>query len=377
VSLDPEAAVALGTVRVIGSGLLGTSIGLALTAQGARVLLRDPSPTALSLACNLGAGEPDPGGADARITVVAAPPDVTADVVSRALADDPATTVTDVASVKSEVLRAVGEHGSDLSRYIGGHPMAGRERSGPLAARGDLFIGRPWVICPGLQSDPARRDDVRLLAQATGARPVVMPAAQHDVAVALVSHVPQVAASLVAARLQEGSDEVVSLAGQGLRDVTRIAASDPLLWAQILAANAAPVAEVLELLQADLDAVIADLRVLATAGDGKAAVAGPAGSALADVASLIVRGNVGRERIPGKHGGGPLRYAVLTVVVPDKPGQLAQLFADIGAAGINIEEIALEHAPGRQVGLVEVSVLPTAETAMEEALSTGGWQVVS
>jgi len=386
VTLDPEAAAALGTVRIVGTGLLGTSIGLALAAQGTRVLLDDPSPTALALAANLGAGRPDPGGVPARLTVVAAPPDVTAAVVVRHLAADPGTTVTDVASVKGGILRAVAESGADLSRYVGGHPMAGRERSGPLAARGDLFVGHPWVICPGDKSDPSRRDDVRLLAQATGARPVVMPATEHDIAVALVSHVPQVAASLVAARLRPGSDEVLSLAGQGLRDVTRIAASDPLLWTAILDANARPVADVLELLRADLDAVIADLRVLAAADEtatqdrdaaAEARESTAAGTALAAVADLILRGNTGRERIPGKHGGGPTRYAVLTVVVPDRPNQLAQLFADIAAADINIEEIALEHAPGRAVGLVEVSVLPTAEAALEAALAAGGWHVVS
>ncbi|HEY6793558.1 MAG TPA: prephenate dehydrogenase [Kineosporiaceae bacterium] len=375
-SLDPDAARALGSVRVLGTGLLGTSLGLALHSVGTRVLLHDPSPTALAIAVDLGAGEADPGGTAARLTVVAAPPDVTADVVAQALLDDPDTTVTDVASVKTEILRGVGDRGADLSRYVGSHPMAGRERSGPLAARGDLFVGRPWVICPGEKSEPARRDDVRLLAQAVGARPVVMPAGQHDVAVALVSHLPQVAASLVAARLPDGSDEAVSLAGQGLRDVTRIAASDPLLWAQILAANAGPVVEVLERVRADLADVIADLRVLAGSGAVDTGLPPRGRSALAGVADLIARGNLGRERIPGKHGGGPTRYAVLTVVVPDRPGQLGRLFADIGTAGINIEEITLEHAPGRAVGLVEVSVLPTVETALEEALAAGGWVVV-
>lgn len=368
-SLDPSAAVELGTVRVVGTGLLGTSVGLALAAQGARVVVSDPSPTALAIAVNLGAGEPDPGGVRARLTVVAAPPDVTAQVVARALADDPGTTVTDVASVKGEVLRDLGASGADLARYVGGHPMAGRERSGPLAARGDLFVGRPWVICPGDKAEPARVTDVRLLALACGATPVVMPAAEHDVAVAVVSHVPQVAASLVAARLQHATDDVVGLAGQGLRDVTRIAASDPLLWTQILGANAGPVLEVLRDLRADLDGVIDDLRALADGRD--------VGTSLADVAGLIARGNAGRERIPGKHGGGAIRYAVLTVVVPDKPGQLARLFADIGAAGINIEEITLEHAPGRAVGLVEVSVVPSVETALAETLAAGGWHVVS
>jgi prephenate dehydrogenase len=369
VSLDPSAAAGLRTVRVIGTGLLGTSVGLALAGHGARVVLSDPSPTALALAVNLGAGEPDPGDVPARLTVVAAPPDVTAQVVAAALADDPGTTVTDVASVKGEVLRALGETGADLARYVGGHPMAGRERSGPLAARGDLFVGRPWVICPGDKTEPARVSDVRMLALAVGATPVVMPAAEHDVAVAVVSHVPQVAASLVAARLQHATDDVVSLAGQGLRDVTRIAASDPLLWTQILGANAGPVLEVLRDLRADLDAVIDDLGALAEGRD--------VGSSLADVAGLIARGNAGRERVPGKRGGDPTRYAVLTVVIPDKPGQLARLFADIGAAGVNIEEITLEHAPGRAVGLVEVSVVPTAETALVETLAQGGWQVVS
>jgi len=377
VSIDPAAAAALGTVRVIGTGLLGTSIGLALRAHGTRVLLRDVSPTALSVAGNVGAGEPDPGGVGARLTVVATPPDVTADLVARALAEDPGTTVTDVASVKAGVLQAVAAAGADLSRYVGGHPMAGRERSGPLAARSDLFAGRPWVICPGDKSDPARIEDLLLLARATGAGPVIMPAAEHDIAVALVSHVPQVAASLVAARLQGGSDEAMSLAGQGLRDVTRIAASDPLLWAQILGANAAPVAAVLDRLRDDLDGAITQLRVLAAAGDGDCGRVGPAGAALAGVADLIMRGNVGRERIPGKHGGGPTRYAVLTVLVPDRPGQLAQLFADIGSAGINVEEMTLEHAPGHAVGLLELSVLPTSEAPLEAALAAGGWHVVS
>ena len=378
-SLDATAAAALGTVRVIGTGLLGTSIGLALAGQGTRVLLRDPSPTTLAVARDLGAGEIDPGGLRARLTVVAAPPDVTAQVVLAALDDDPTATVTDVASVKSGVLLAVSEAGGDLSRYVGGHPMAGRERSGPVAARGDLFVGRPWVICPTEKSEQPRLDDVRALARAVGALAVTMPAHEHDAAVALVSHVPQVAASLVAARLREAGDDAVAIAGQGLRDVTRIAASDPMLWAQILGANAGPVAGVLELLRDDLDAVISALRALAGApGEpGTPRVAELGAGARAVVASAIARGNLGRERIPGKHGGGQTRYSVVTVVVPDRPGSLARLFADIGTAGINIEELGLEHAPGRAVGLVEIAVVPSAEAALEAMLAGSGWQVVA
>jgi prephenate dehydrogenase len=372
VSLDPAAAAGLPTVKVVGTGLLGTSIGLGLTAGGARVVLADPSPTALALATDLGAGAAfGRAGADVGLVVVAAPPDVTADAVLAELAAHPAATVTDVASVKSGILERVGARGGDLSRYVGGHPLAGRERSGPVAARGDLFIGRPWVVCAGQKADGDRVGAVRRLALALGAVPVVMGAADHDASVAVVSHVPQVAASLVAARLRQAPDGAVALAGQGLRDVTRIAASDPLLWAQILAANAAPVLSVLQALRTDLDGVIAGLAAIG-AESGR-----PAPGARAAVARLVADGNLGRERIPGKHGGRPTRYAVVTVVVPDEPGSLARLFADVGDAGVNVEELALEHAPGRAVGLVEVSVLPGVRERLEAALGAAGWKVVA
>ncbi len=250
--------------------------------------------------------------------------------------------------------------------------MAGRERSGPVAARGDLFIGRPWVVCPTQESDAERVDTVRRLALALGASPVTMPADAHDDAVALVSHVPQVAARLVAARLRGAPDGAVALAGQGLRDVTRIAGSDPLLWAQILAANAGPVRAVLAGLRDDLDGVLAALDALA-GEDAATPVTGPRGV----VARAISDGNLGRERIPGKHGGQAARYAVLSVVLPDAPGSLARLFADIAEAGVNVEELSLEHAPGRAVGLLEVSVLPAAAPTLETALAAAGWKVVA
>ena len=376
-SLDPSAAAGLGRVAVVGTGLLGTSIGLGLRACGATVLLADTSPTALALARDLGAGTiAAQAGADdlaaVRLVVVATPPDVTARVVDSQLTAFPAATVTDVASVKATVLRDVESRGGDLGRYVGGHPMAGRERSGPVAARGDLFIGLPWVVCPTQATDPVRVDAVRWLALALGATPVAMTAADHDDAVALVSHVPQVAASLVAARLRTANDGAVALAGQGLRDVTRIAGSDPLLWAQILAANAGPVAGVLLAVRDDLDDVLRALADLAGERPDR-----PVTGARGTVARAIADGNLGRERIPGKHGGQAARYAVVTVLVPDRPGSLGRLFADIGAAGINIEELSLEHAPGRAVGLIEVAVLPGVQERLEAALARAGWRVVA
>jgi prephenate dehydrogenase len=372
VTLDPAAALELGTVRVVGTGLLGASVGLGLSASGARVLLADASPTALALARDLGAGTPDPGDVPVDLVVVATPPDVTAAVLLEELKTHPDAVVTDVASVKAGVLAALQAAGADLRRYVGGHPMAGRERSGAVAARGDLFLGRPWVLSPTPDGDSAAQAAVRKLALALGAVPVVMPAIEHDEAVALVSHVPQVAASLVAARLRHAPDAAVALAGQGLRDVTRIAGSDPALWAQILAANAGPVAAVLAELRDDLDRVLAALTALTEETSSGGAV-----GARGAVAGVVADGNLGRERIPGKHGGVPARYAVVTVVIPDEPGALGRVFADIAAAGTNVEELALEHAPGRAVGLLEVSVLPAVAEHLTKALSTSGWHVVA
>src|SRR3954447_17950399 len=138
-----------GAVRVVGAGLLGTSLGLALRQQGVEVELSDPSPTALALAADLGAGRPASPAARGRAALVAvpAPPDVVAEVVAAELAAAPDAVVTDLASVKAGPLKALQDRGIEPSRYVGSHPMAGRERSGAVAARADLFAGRPWVVC--------------------------------------------------------------------------------------------------------------------------------------------------------------------------------------------------------------------------------------
>lgn len=353
-------------MRVVGAGLLGASTGLGLRALGVDVVLDDPSPAALALAVDLGAGRRRRDDDAPTLVVVAAPPDVTADVVARELVAYPDALVTDVASVKHGVRLALLEVGAPTSRYVGGHPMAGRERSGAVAARGDLFVGRPWVVTAD-DAEPLAVAAVTDLALDLGAVPVQMSAADHDEAVALVSHVPQVAASLVAARLREAADPAVALAGQGLRDVTRIAASDPALWVQILGANAGPVASLLRLLRDDLDVVVGALEDLDAAPD--------APGARAALARTVAAGNDGVARVPGKHGAPPTTYALVTVVVPDRPGQLGRLFSDMGEIGVNLEDLRLEHSPGQPVGLAELSVLPTAREHLETSLADRGWTV--
>jgi prephenate dehydrogenase len=354
-------------VRIVGTGLIGTSLGIALTRAGFQVSLVDPSPTAARLARDLEAGEIAEDATDAPdLVVVAAPPDVAAQVVVDELERWPDAVVTDVASVKGAIADAVRAGGGDLTRYVGSHPMAGREKSGAGAARGDLFDGRAWVVVPTETSRPEAVDLVRQAATAVGSAVSVMGAEEHDAAVAVVSHMPQLAASLVAGRLRDVSDPAVALAGQGLRDVTRIAASDPRLWTQILAGNAAAVRDVLTALRTDLDEVIGALDQLSV-GDSR--------GALEVVNRTVGNGNAGVARIPGKHGAAPTAYETVVVVVPDTPGALGRLFTDMGEAGVNLEDLRLEHGLGQPFGLAEVAVVPSALERLLTALEEHGWRV--
>lgn len=365
-------AATRGPVRVVGTGLLGASIGLALRGLGIDVVLHDPSRTTVLLARDVGAGRlAEPDDPAPRLVVVAAPPDVTGDVVAEELLRHPGAVVTDVASVKGAVIDTLRASDSDLSRYVGSHPMAGSERTGPTAARPDLFTGRPWVIVGTDRADTAAVLAVRDLATDLGAAPVVLDAQEHDHAVALVSHLPQIAASLVAARVRDADPSALDLAGQGLRDVTRIAASDPGLWTSILAANASAVLPALRALNQDLAEVIGALDRVEGSGSGDEASSG----ALAVLARMVAAGNAGVSRIPGKHGGLRKEYDVVTVLVPDRPGELARLLGDVGAAGINLEELALDHAPRQPVGLAAISVLRGLRDELETALTAHGWRV--
>jgi prephenate dehydrogenase len=349
-------------VVIIGTGLIGTSIALALRSRGAEVWLADSDPAAARLAADLGAGAllPDELAEPADIAVIAVPPAAVAASLAQAQARRLARCYTDVASVKQLPAAQAAERGCDLASYVPGHPLAGREKHGPAAARADLFLGRTWALCPLPQTSPEAADTVTALVRACGAVPVRTDAASHDRWVALISHAPHLVSAAMAARLETAPPQALDLAGQGLRDVTRIAAGDTGLWTQILSANAAPVAEVLAAVAADL----AEAARMLADGEGSKSVAG-----------LLDRGQAGAARIPGKHGGAPGEFTVVQVVIPDQPGELARLFQATGAAGVNIEDVRIEHSPGLQVGVAELSVRRGQVATLLEALETGGWPV--
>jgi prephenate dehydrogenase len=349
-------------VVIIGTGLIGTSIALALRASGAEIWLADSDPAAARLAADLGAGSllPDELATPADIAVIAVPPAAVAGTLAAAQGRGLARCYTDVASVKQLPVAQAAEQGCDLASYVPGHPLAGREKSGPAAARADLFLGRTWALCPLPQTSPTAAETVTALVRDCGAVPVRTDPASHDRWVALISHAPHLVSAAMAARLETAPPQALDLAGQGLRDVTRIAAGDTGLWTQILSANAAPVAEVLAAVAADL----AEAARMLADGDGAKSVAG-----------LLDRGQAGAARIPGKHGGAPGEFTVVQVVIPDQPGELARLFAATGAAGVNIEDVRIEHSPGLPVGVAELSVRPGQVATLLAALETGGWPV--
>lgn len=351
-----------GTVRVVGAGLLGASIGHALRVKGVDVVLADTSPSQLRLAIDYGAGRAETADDQPALIVVAVPPDVTASVIEAELVRYPDAVVTDVASVKLEPFRTLQERGVDLTRYIGSHPLAGRERGGAISARADLFIGRPWVVCRDEETRPADLALVEALALDVGAMPVEMTPEEHDRSVALTSHVPQVVASLLAGRFATAEDGALRLAGQGVRDTTRIAASAPELWVQILGANAGPVVEILDDLAADLQEISAALRAPEEPGARRI------------VAETIRQGNDGVERLPGKHGQNR-RFEQLVVMVDDTAGQLGRLFGELGELGVNVEDLRLEHSPGAQFGLAEISVDPAALHGAIVGLQERGWRI--
>lgn len=346
-----------GPIHVIGAGLLGTSIGLAAQRQGVTVWLSDANPEHVRTAVSLGAGVPAPAGEKAQLVVVAVPPVHIAEVAIEAL--ESGAVVTDIGSVKAQPLEQISDHVGDdvLARYVGSHPMAGNERSGPLAASASLFDGRPWAVTPHVHSQPNAVGLVEELIALCGAVAVRLSPVEHDLAVARTSHVPHLLAVLAAGQLTDAVPEHLSLSGQGVRDVTRVAGGDPDLYGQIIRANSTVVGDLLRGVRAQLDELITAI----------------GGASEEDLVEILTRGRAGTQIIPGKHGGVALETGPVFVLVPDHPGELARLFTDIGEIGVNVEDLRIDHDPGRPAGLVELQVEASAAERLRSALEARNW----
>ena len=344
----------LSKVRIVGSGLIGTSIGLGLVQRGIAVEMVDSDPSAQSMAKDLTGGvvveDPD-------LVVFALPTSLLSQVIEREIHLNPQSTFMDVGSVKNEVVLQVKTFSGLSTRFLPSHPMAGREIGGASSARADLFQGRSWILTPEPDCAPESKSLVLEMIKHLGATPIELTALDHDAAVAKISHLPQIAASLLAKQLSGTPAEWMELAGQGLRDTTRIAGSDESLWKEIIYSNRAEISELLISLQNDLTQMIAAL------------------DDPAKIAELIAAGREGKAMIPGKHGGKAREYSYLPIVIDDKPGQLGAIFNECAAMQVNVEDLNIEHSPGQLSALITLSLSAHDAEKLSAHLTSIGWNV--
>ena len=353
-------------VAVLGTGLIGGSIGLALTKAGLAVTGFDADPTVAGRAMAMGAvGSVAESVAAAvsgtEVVIVAVPVGKIAALVVAAL-DAGAPAVTDVGSVKAAVIHAVRAARPDLAaRFVGGHPMAGSEQDGLDGADADLFAGATWVLTPTADTDAAAHIAVRGVIGRLGAEVMELPAQQHDALVAVVSHVPQLAATTlmnVAATRGEEHALLMRLAAGGFRDMTRIAAGHPGIWPDICVANRDAILDALDAYRSSLDSV----RALVAAGDGDGLL------------DALERGRHARRNLPsGARVSGPLTE--FRVPVSDRPGVLGDVTATAMRHSVNIVDIEIAHSIEGDGGVL-VLVVPTAGAdEFDAALVESGYHV--
>ena len=342
------------SVRIVGAGLIGTSIGLALAAKNIPVEMIDVDSRNQGLAQDLTGAV---SISDPELIILATPLRALSQVINEQYALNPNSTFMDVCSVKVEPLEKVKASKLPLRQFVGTHPMAGREVGGAESARADLFLSRSWIVTPDSQTDPSATAKVKALIQLLGASCVELDAASHDAAVARVSHLPQIAATLLAGSLHGVAPEWLDLAGAGLRDTTRIAASDENLWKEIINSNSKEIKGLLTTLHNELGAMI-------DAVDDEE-----------KIAAIMRKGRDGRNLIPGKHGGKAREYTYVPIVIDDKPGQLGAIFNECAAMSVNVEDLAIEHSPGQLNALITLALSADDAVKLSNHLSSIGWNV--
>lgn len=347
-------------VAVVGTGLIGTSIAMAASRAGDQVRGFDADPDVLSAAAARSdlsaAGDLEACVRGASLVFVCTPIPALAELVVEALRLAPEAVVSDVGSVKSRMMVDVEARADpgDLRRFVGGHPMGGSERSGPDHASSSVLDGIVWVIAAGSRTDPAAVERLEAWVSKVGARPVRIDPARHDRLVAVVSHLPQVASTALmglAATEEADEPEILLLAAGGFRDLTRLAASNPHLWSDILLANREAIARSIDLYVGRLTS----LRELVRTGDGPG------------VESTFAQAKEARLTLAAKpqvRSG----VVVLLVPVPDRPGVLAEVTAAMAAASVNIEDLQIVHSPEGGRGTVHLTVAAASAEPAESAL---------
>lgn len=336
---------------VVGTGLIGASVGLALREAGWQVTGTDTDPDVLSVAADVGALDRVGTDPDAEITFVAVPVGAVPHVARELLAGPGV--VTDVGSVKAPVVAAV-----DHPRFVGGHPMAGSEALGPAGARADLFQDATWVLTPTSATDASAQALVHSVVRSMGAEVVTLDPAAHDSLVAAVSHVPHLTAAALmgmAAERAEAHSVLLRLAAGGFRDMTRIAAGDPGIWLDICADNRTAILDVLD----DLMGRLASMREVVASSD------------LGALASLLGAAQQARRNLPT--GAPPAEELVeVRVAIDDRPGELAAVTTLATDLDVNVYDIEVSHAAGERRGTLIMVVAADRAGGLVDALTESG-----
>jgi prephenate dehydrogenase len=332
---------------LVGTGLIGGSIGLALRRAGWHVTGTDADERAAAAALEMGAVDAvgqDPG---AEVTFVATPVRAVADAARAALAAGRGV-VTDVGSVKASIVEAVGD-----PRFLGGHPMAGSEQEGVAGADPDLFAGAVWVLTPTAATDDATFALLHSVISELGADVVALPPEHHDALVAVVSHVPHLtAASLMRLADQRATEHraLLRLAAGGFRDMTRIASGHPGIWPDICAENRDAILDVLDGLVSALQEV---RQVVADADRGA-------------LLGVLEQARSARANLPSRLGG-VVELCEVRVPVPDRPGVLAEVTTLAGQLDVNVADLEIAHSSEGDRGVLILLV----EAAEAERLRSG------
>ena len=338
---------------VVGTGLIGGSIGMALRARGWHVTGRDRDPARAERARALGAIDAVGEDPAAEVTFVATPVSAVVDEARAALAHGGL--VTDVGSVKAPVVTGVGH-----PRFVGGHPMAGSEQEGVDGADAALFDGAIWVLTPTADTDAAAYARLRAVVSSLGAEAVAISPERHDALVAVVSHVPHLTAASLVCLAAEGATEhavLPRLAAGGFRDMTRIAGGNPGIWPDICAENRDAIVEALD----RLVAVLGEMRHLVAAAD-RAALLGWLESARA-----------ARTSLPGR-AVRPEDLAEVRVPVRDRPGVIAEVTTLAGELAVNIEDLEIVHSAEGVGGVLVLIVDARAADVLRHALAGRGFR---
>ncbi len=346
----------LNKVKIIGSGLIGTSIALALKSKELSIQMVDLDAQSERLANDLVGGEVI---SDPDLVIVSASIGANLNLILQSLKTHPGSIVVDIASVKSNLLDEVTKLSDNPENFISSHPMAGREVSGAQSARSDLFVGRAWI---GIASDSTSELAKELLTELVsicGSTLYWLPAKEHDQTVAAISHLPQVLSTALAYTLDKKEVKSINLSGQGLRDLLRLSGSNPKLWSELLLANKEALNSVLSAMNQSISAIQQSL-----ANNDK--------KTLEDIFTI---GNKVYQSIPGKHGGQNRNYAFLPIVIEDQPGQLAKIFDECAKIKVNIEDLSIEHSPGQQTGLITLALNENDAEKLSNHLQSVGWNV--